>query len=115
MILNKPRPRKGNRRTATLWCGEVKAKLVGIFCRTPWMARVSGWAPMAQGVRNTRRGEGAPIALPEAVEGVAVVCCCSSVADVDAWKVAMRSERIKSNGRKGKNERRKGNKKRFGR
>ena len=30
-------------------------------------------------MRHTRRGEGVPIARPEAVEGVAVVCCCSSV------------------------------------
>lgn len=39
-----------------------------------------GQGRKAQGVRHTRRGEGAPIAHPEAVEGVAVggsrcLCC----------------------------------------
>lgn len=41
-------------------------------------------------------GRGCALALPEAVDGVAVVCCCSSVAAVDAWTVARRSERIKT-------------------
>lgn len=41
---------------------------------TPGGRRVPGWARgrTAQGVRHTRWGEGAPIARPEAVEGVAV-------------------------------------------
>ena len=61
----------------------------------------------AQGVMHTRRGDGELLARPEAFEGVAVVCCCSSVAAVDTWTVARWSERIKSKGRKGM----KGNKK----
>ena len=70
---------------------------------------VSGWhrGHTVQGARRSSRDDGAPIGLPEAVEGVAVVCCCSSVAAVDTWTVARWSERIKSKGRKGM----KGNKK----
>lgn len=57
---------------------------------TPWRARVSGWAPRAHGAGREayQTGRGCTLALPEAVEGVAVVCCCSSVAAVDAWTVA---------------------------
>ena len=42
---------------------------------------MSGWhhGRTVLGARRSSRGEGVPHRLPEAVEGVAVVCCCSSV------------------------------------
>lgn len=62
---------------------------------------VYGCAPRANGAGREayQTGRGRTIARPEAVECVAVVCCCSSVAAVDAWTVARRSERIKTRGR----------------
>ena len=70
------------------------------------------------GARFTARGvpagdEGAPIGLPEAVEGVAVVCCCSSVSLVSVaaalllmcWRGGRHGSRAKEEkgkGRKGK-------------
>ena len=64
-------------------------------------------------MRHTRRGEGAPIARPEAFEGVAVVCCCSSVGLVSVaaalllmcWRGGRHGSRAKEEqgkGRKGK-------------
>ena len=88
---------------------------------------MSGWE---QRVRSAGReayqtGRGA-LARPEAVDGVAVVCCCSSVAAVDAWTVAKWSAVVAAalrlmcwrgvgTDQEQEKERRKGNKKRFGR
>ena len=63
--------------------------------------------------RRSSRGEGVPHRSPEAVEGVAVVCCCSSVGLVSVaaalllmcWRGGRHGSRAKEEqgkGRKGK-------------
>ena len=77
-----------------------------------------GYPAGTMGARFTARGvpagdEGAPIGLPEAVEGVAVVCCCSSVGLMSVaaalllmcWRGGRHGSRAKEEqgkGRKGK-------------
>lgn len=62
---------------------------------------VYGCAPRANGAGREayQTGRWCTLARSEAVDGVAPVCCCSSVDAVDAWTVARRSERIKTRGR----------------
>lgn len=66
----------------------------------------------AQGVRHTRRGEGVPIARPEAVEGVAVGCAVARRWRWFLWRwlLWMWSARIKKQGK----ERRKARKEKQG-
>ena len=87
---------------------------------------VRAWLIRARGVPVG--DDGAPIGLPEAVEGVAVVCCCSSVGIVSVaaalllmcWRGGRHGSRAKEEQgkeREGKKKRtaRKRNKKRLGR